>query len=131
MVKERILVVDDEQDMLDLVRRILTRGGFKVITASDGKEGLEKVYSEAPDLMILDIVMPGMDGWEVCRKIRGDPLYKHLPIIMLTVRRTKADQLKGLDLGGDEYITKPFYSNELLARIKTVLQRSSGRISRE
>ena len=79
--------------------------------------------------MILDINMPGMDGWEVCRKIREDPLYKHLPIIMLTVRRTKKDQLKGLDLGSDEYITKPFYPTELIARVKTVLQRAEGGIS--
>ena len=124
---KKILVVDDEKDVLNLVRRILLRGGFEVITASDGKEGLAKVYSEAPDLMILDINMPLMDGWEVCRKIRGDSLYKHLPIIMLTVRRRKEDQLKGLDLGGDEYITKPFYPTELLARVKTVLQRASGK----
>jgi len=121
---KKILVVDDEKDVVDLVKRVLLRGGFEVITASDGKEGLAKVYSEAPDLMILDINMPVMDGWEVCQKIRGDPLYKHLPIIMLTVRRTKEDQLKGLNLGGDEYIIKPFYPTELLARVKTVLQRS-------
>ncbi|MQY53028.1 MAG: response regulator [Firmicutes bacterium] len=126
---KKILVVDDEKDVLDLVRRVLIRGGFEVITASDGKEGLAKVYSEAPDLMILDINMPVMDGWQVCRKIRGDPLYKHLPIIMLTVRRAKTDQLKGLDLGGDEYITKPFSPTELIARVKTVLQRASGKSS--
>jgi len=124
---KKILVVDDEKDVRDLVRRILARGGFEIITALDGKEGLAKVYSEAPDLMILDINMPVMDGWEVCRKIRGDPLYKHLPIIMLTVRRTKEDQLKGLGLGGDAYITKPFYPTELLARVKTVLQRASDK----
>jgi DNA-binding response OmpR family regulator len=123
---KKILVVDDEKAILDLVKRILTRGGFEVITASDGEEGLAKVYSEAPDLMILDINMAGMNGWEVCGKIRGDPLYKHLPIIMLTVRKKKEDQLKGLDLGGDEYITKPFYPTELLARVKTVLERASG-----
>jgi len=123
---KKILVVDDEKDLLNLMKRLLTRGGFEVITASDGKEGLEKVHSEAPDLMILDINMPVMDGWEVCRKIRRDPLYKHLPIIMLTVRRTKADELKGFDLGGDEYVTKPFSPTELLARVKTVLRRSSG-----
>jgi len=126
---KKILVVDDEKDVLSLVRRILIRGGFEVISASDGKEGLAKVYSEAPDLMILDINMPEMDGWEVCRKIRGDPLYKHLPIIMLTVRRTKKDQLKGFDFGGDEYITKPFSPTELIARVKTVLQRASGKTS--
>ncbi|MBA7479706.1 Alkaline phosphatase synthesis transcriptional regulatory protein PhoP [subsurface metagenome] len=126
---KKILVVDDEKDVLNLVRRVLIRGGFEVITASDGKEGLAKVYSEAPDLMILDINMPVMDGWQVCRKIRGDPLYKHLPIIMLTVRRAKTDQLKGLDLGGDEYITKPFSPTELIARVKTVLQRASGKSS--
>jgi len=120
---KKILVVDDEKDLLDLVKRILLRGGFEVITALDGKEGLAKVYSEAPDLMILDINMPVMGGWEVCRKIREDPLYKHLPIIMLTVRKKKEDQLKGLDLGGDEYITKPFYPTELLARVKTLLRR--------
>jgi len=125
---KKILVVDDEKDVLSLVRRVLIRGGFEVITASDGKEGLAKVYSEAPDLMILDINMPVMDGWEVCRKIRGDPLYKHLPIIMLTVKRTKKDQLKGLDLGGDEYITKPFSPTELIARVKTVLQRASSKV---
>ena len=126
---KKILVVDDEKDLLDLVKRVLSREGFEVITALDGKEGLAKVYSEAPDLMILDINMPVMDGWEVCQKIRGDPLYKHLPIIMLTVRRTKADQVKGLDIGGDEYITKPFYPTELIARVKTVLQRASGKSS--
>ncbi len=126
---KKILVVDDEKDVLDLVRRVLIRGGFEVITASDGKDGLAKVYNEAPDLMILDINMPGMDGWEVCRKIREDPLYKHLPIIMLTVRRTKKDQLKGLELGSDEYITKPFYPTELVARVKAVLQRAEGGIS--
>lgn len=127
MAKERILVVDDEQDILDLVKQILTEEGFEVITALNGEEGLEKVYSQAPDLMILDIVMPGMDGWEVCRKIREDPLYKHLPIIVLTVNRTKIDKIKAFNLGADEYITKPCYSKELLARVKTVLQRSSGR----
>lgn len=125
---KKILVVDDEKDVLDLVKRVLIRGGFEVITASDGKEGLAKVYSEAPDLMILDINMPVMNGWEVCRKIRGDPLYKHLPIIMLTVKRTKKDQLKGLELGSDEYITKPFYPTELIARVKTVLQRASSKV---
>jgi len=120
---KKILVVDDEEDLLDLVKRILTRGGFEVITALDGNEGLAKVYSEAPDLMILDINMPVMNGWEVCRKIREDPLYKHLPIIMLTVRKSKTDQLRGFNLGGDEYITKPFSPTELIARVKTVLRR--------
>jgi len=126
---KKILVVDDEKDLLNLVKRILTREGFEVITASDGKEGLQKVYNEAPDLMILDINMPLMNGWAVCQKIREDPLYRHLPIMMLTVRRTKADQLKGLDLGGDEYMTKPFDPSELLARVKTLLQRASRRSS--
>jgi len=119
---KKILIVDDEKDYVRVIEQTLTDEGYKVITAFSGKEALEKVRDEAPDLMVLDINMPGMDGYEVCKEIRKDPLYKHLPIVMLTIRRERNDKIKGMNLGSDEYITKPFRPKELLLRIKKIFQ---------
>ena len=91
---KKILAVDDEKDLRNLIKRVLIRAKYDVITANNGKEGLTKLYDEAPDMVILDVNMPEMDGWETCQEIRKDPLYKHLPIIMLTVRKTEKDQIK-------------------------------------
>lgn len=118
---EKILVVDDEIVFVEAIRRILTKRGYEVIAACNGKEALEKVRNENPDLMILDIVMPEINGYEVCKELRQDPLYKHLPIIMLTVKQEKEDKIKGMELGSDEYMAKPFHPKELLLRIKKVL----------
>jgi len=122
---KKILIVDDEKDFVRIVKQTLVSGGYQVLTAGDGKEAIEKVRNEAPDLMILDINMPDMDGYEVCKKLRQDPVYRRLPIIMLTVRKDVKDQVKGMELGSDEYITKPFNPEELLIRVKKLLKISS------
>jgi DNA-binding response OmpR family regulator len=124
MVK-KILIADDEKSIRELIKRVLLRKRYKIITASNGKDALDKIYSESPDLVILDIMMPEMDGWQVCKKIRQDPLYKNLSIIMLTVKKSDADQIKGLNIGSDEYMTKPFYPTELIFRVNKILQKQT------
>lgn len=121
-MSKKILVVDDEKDYVRVIKQTLTNEGYEVITAFNGKEAIEKVRNEAPNLMILDINMPGIGGYEVCKKLREDPLYKRLPIIMLTVRKDIEDQVKGMKLGSDEYMIKPFDPEELLLRVKNILQ---------
>jgi len=120
--KETILVVDDEPNILDLARLYLSSEGFRVITASDGQEALDQVRSSQPALVVLDLMLPKMDGWEVCRTIRSE---SDLPIIMLTARSDDVDKIVGLELGADDYLTKPFNPRELVARVKAVLRRSS------
>lgn len=121
MVK-KILVVDDEKSVRILLERILKPKNFEVITASNGMEALERVRKEAPHLMILDIMMPKMNGWDVCKKIREDPIYKNLPIIVLTAKTEENDQIKGFGLGANAYVPKPFNHEELLLRVKKLLQ---------
>ena len=122
---EKILIVDDEKNLQELVKDILLMDGYSVTTADDGLEGLKKIYEENPDLIILDCQMPKMDGYEVLAAVRKDPLLINKPIIMLTAKSSESDQLRGLRLGIDDYIVKPFKTNLLLARIKTVLERKS------
>jgi len=122
---KKILIVDDEKYLQELVKDILLMDGYRVATADDGVEGLKKIYEEDPDLVILDCQMPRMDGYEVLASVRKDPLLINKPIIMLTAKSSEADQLRGLRLGIDDYIVKPFKPNLLLARIKTVLERKS------
>lgn len=119
---KKILIVDDEKDIRELIERILARREYRILTASNGIEALNKIYNESPDLVILDVMMPEMNGFEVCKKVRTDPLYKNLPIIMLTVRKSDQDQISGLNTGCDEYITKPFYPKELVLRVRKLLQ---------
>ena len=118
-----ILVVDDERNIVQLVRLYLSKEGFRVESASSGREALEKVQPVRPDLVLLDLMLPEMDGWEVCRRLRkqGD-----LPIIMVTARDDHVDKIVGLELGADDYLTKPFNPRELVARIKAVLRRSEA-----
>src|SRR5581483_11530959 len=115
-----VLVVDDERNVTQLAKLYLTSDGFRVETATNGQDALQHVHTSRPDLVVLDLMMPGMDGWEVCRKLRAEG---DLPIIILTARGDDVDKIVGLELGADDYITKPFNPRELVARVKAVLRR--------
>jgi DNA-binding response OmpR family regulator len=121
MATSRILVVDDNQKTVDLVRAYLEKDGYRVLAAYDGLQALELTRQKRPDLIVLDLMLPGMDGLDVCRVLRGEG--NKVPIIMLTAKTTEADKLIGLDLGADDYVTKPFSPRELLARVRAVLRR--------
>lgn len=118
-----IVVIDDEPKIVDICRDYLNASGYQVISASDGLHGLQLVRREKPDLVVLDLMMPGMDGLEVCKQIRRET---NIPIIMLTARIEESDKIMGLELGADDYITKPFSPRELVARVRVVLRRVSG-----
>jgi DNA-binding response OmpR family regulator len=120
---EKVLVIDDDSGLLTLLRLGLERDGFQVFTADSGKEGLRKAYEHRPDVIVLDIMMPEMDGWVTCQRLRS---MCDTPIIMLTARTDQADVLKGLSIGADDYLTKPCSFDELKARIRTVLRRVKG-----
>jgi two-component system alkaline phosphatase synthesis response regulator PhoP len=121
-----ILVVDDEPGIVQIARDYLDRAGFRVVTAGDGASALRLARAERPSLLVLDLMLPGMDGLDVTRALRQDPATRKLPIIMLTARVEEADRLIGLELGADDYITKPFSPRELVARVRAVLRRSEG-----
>jgi two-component system OmpR family response regulator len=124
----KILVVDDEKRIVEIVRAYLDKEGYRVIEAYDGRSALEIARKESPDLVILDLMLPVMSGWEVCRALRAT---SSVPIIMLTARDDVTDKIIGLELGADDYVTKPFDPKELVARVKTVLRRTSpGTVSR-
>jgi two-component system phosphate regulon response regulator PhoB len=126
MNKGTILVIDDEKDLIDLVRYNLEKEGFDVIAASDGQSGLEVASRHAPDLVVLDLMMPGIDGLQICQRLRADPRTARMPVIMLTAKATEADRIVGLELGADDYITKPFSPREVVARVKAVLRRAAS-----
>ncbi len=121
MVSRKILVVDDEKNIVDIVAFNLKKEGYQVIVAYDGEAGLALAFSENPELILLDIMMPKMDGFEVCRKIRDKKM--QTPIIMLTARAEEVDKVLGFELGADDYVTKPFSIRELLARVKANLRK--------
>ena len=123
-MSERILVVDDDPDILQFVRLNLELDGFEVDLAGGGREALERASEAPPDLMLLDVMMPEIDGLSVLRRLRSDPGTSSIPVIVLTARSLAEDRVKGLDLGADDYITKPFDLEELIARVRTVLRRS-------
>jgi two-component system alkaline phosphatase synthesis response regulator PhoP len=123
MSKEYILIVDDEPDILELLRYNLMREGFHVGVAGSGEEALKIIRSQSPDLVLLDLMLPGMDGLEVCRLLRNDNATKHLPVVMITAKGEEADVVTGLELGADDYVTKPFSPRVLSARVKSVLRR--------
>jgi two-component system phosphate regulon response regulator PhoB len=125
MAKERILVVDDEEDILELVRFHLAREGYQLALASSGEEALKKAGRETFDLVVLDLMLPGLDGLEVAKALKSDAKTKALPIIMLTAKGEDADIVTGLEIGADDYITKPFSPRVLTARVKAVLRRRS------
>jgi DNA-binding response OmpR family regulator len=120
----RVLIVEDEPDIRDLVVHHLKREGYQVSAASSGEEALRQVQAAPPDLVLLDLMMPAMDGLEVCRRLRQDPATAMLPIVMLTAKGDEVDRVLGLEIGADDYIVKPFSPRELLARVRAVLRRS-------
>ena len=126
MSKEKILVVDDEEDILELVRYNLAREGYTVICAASGEAALKTAASDPLDLIILDLMLPGIDGLEVARRLRQNSGTKDTPIVMLTAKGEEADIVTGLELGADDYVTKPFSPRILIARIKAVIRRRSG-----
>ena len=121
---KKVLIVDDEKNIVDIIAFNLKREGYEVIKAFNGEEGVEKTFSEEPDLILLDIMMPKLDGYEACKKIREK---KNTPIIMLTARAEEVDKVLGLELGADDYVTKPFGVRELMARVKANLRKVSVR----
>ena len=121
---QTILVVDDDLDTLTLIGLTLQRRGFAVMKAQSGPEALEKLHTDLPDLMIVDVMMPHMDGYEVCRTVKGDPRTAHLPVVMLTAKAQTASQLEGFRAGAVDYITKPVHPQDLVARIAAVLERA-------
>jgi two-component system alkaline phosphatase synthesis response regulator PhoP len=123
MAAKRVLVVDDDAKTVELVKLYLNRDGYRVLTAYDGVEALRLAREGHPDLIVLDLMLPGMDGLEVCQTLRTE---SDVPIIMLTAKTTDQDKLKGLDLGADDYVTKPFSPRELAARVRAVLRRLPG-----
>ncbi len=125
MAKQRILVVDDEEDILELVRYHLAREGYEVVASASGEEALKKAKKESLDLVVLDLMLPGLDGLEVAKALKADAKTRTLPIIMLTAKGEDADVVSGLEIGADDYITKPFSPRVLVARVKTVLRRRS------
>ncbi|MDZ4774090.1 MAG: response regulator transcription factor [Planctomycetota bacterium] len=122
MKKARILLVDDEPDLVELVRHHLVREHYDVVTASDGEAGLAEARRKLPDLVILDLMLPGIDGLEVCRRLRADSRTQHIPIVMLTAKGEEADAVIGLAQGADDYVRKPFGMKELIARVATRLR---------
>jgi len=119
----KILVVDDDKDIVRLVRAYLEQSGFSVDTAYDGGSAMQKIRAETPQLIVLDLMLPDTDGWEITRTVRADPKLAALPIIMLTARADDVDKIVGLEIGADDYITKPFNPREVVARVRTVLRR--------
>lgn len=125
MAKERILVVDDEEDILELIRFHLAREGYQLTLAATGEEALKKVKRETFDLVVLDLMLPGLDGLEVAKALKADARTKSVPIVMLTAKGEDADVVSGLEIGADDYITKPFSPRVLTARVRAVLRRRS------
>lgn len=119
-------MVDDEEPIQELLRFNLEKEGYLVCVAKDGQEALKHVENDQPDLIVLDLMLPGMDGLEVCRKLRSNPKFQQIPIIMLTAKGEEIDKVLGLELGADDYMTKPFSPRELLARIKARLRRPNS-----
>ncbi len=123
MARENILVVDDEEDILELVEYNLAKDGYRISCAASGEEALKAAKTQLPDLVVLDLMLPGLDGLEICKRLKADSKTQHIPIIMLTAKGEEADVVTGLELGADDYISKPFSPRVLAARVKTVLRR--------
>jgi two-component system alkaline phosphatase synthesis response regulator PhoP len=124
MTKGTILVIDDQKELADLVRRSLEQDGFDVILAPDGTSGLKIATAHRPDLVVLDLSMPDIDGLEVCQRLKRDPRQARIPILVLSARASADDRILGLELGADDYLVKPFVPRELVARVKALLRRS-------
>jgi two-component system phosphate regulon response regulator PhoB len=123
MAKQNVLVVDDEKDILELVEYNLTKNGYSVLCASTGEEGLELARAKLPDLVVLDLMLPGLDGLDVCKMLKSTEKTQKIPVVMLTARGEEPDIVAGLELGAEDYVTKPFSPRVLVARIRAVLRR--------
>lgn len=123
----KVLIIEDEETLLHNLADKLRSEGFSVSTAMEGESGLQKIRSETPDLIVLDIMLPGLDGLSICRMVRHDTATAHIPIIMLTARGTEVDKIVGLESGADDYVVKPFGLGEFLARVRAVMRRAPGR----
>jgi phosphate regulon transcriptional regulator PhoB len=123
-MREKILIVEDEKDIVKMLEYNLKKEGFRVISASDGEDALDLAVREHPDILLLDLMLPGIDGLEVCRSLKKENKTSSIPVIMLTAKGQESDKVVGLELGADDYITKPFSPRELIARIKAVLRRA-------
>ena len=121
---KRVLIIEDDKDIIELVRYNLANEGFEVGSANDGSSGLAQLRKSPPDLLLLDLMLPKMPGLEICKEVRRDPALSRLPILMLTARGEEADRVVGLEMGADDYVTKPFSPRELVARVKALLRRS-------
>lgn len=127
MKRDEIVVIEDEPDILEVIEYNLAREGYGLISCRDGEEGLRAVRKQAPSLVLLDLMLPGLDGIEVCRAIRSDPATSHIPIIMVTAKGEESEIVLGLGIGADDYVVKPFNPKELVARVKAVLRRGPMR----
>ena len=123
MANERILIVDDEKDILELISFNLSKEGYSVVTASSGEEALASVAASPPDLVVLDLMLPGVDGLEVCRRLKQAEATRQIPVLVLTAKTEDSDIITGLELGADDYVTKPFSPKVLIARVRAVLRR--------
>ncbi len=125
MARKRIFIVEDEEEIQELIRYNLTKEGFVVLSTDSGEEALRTIPRERPDLVVLDLMLPGVDGLEVCRSLKREPSTRDIPVIMLTAKSEDADVVAGLELGADDYITKPFSPRVLTARVRTALRRAT------
>jgi two-component system, OmpR family, alkaline phosphatase synthesis response regulator PhoP len=125
MAKESVLVIEDDEDIQELVNYNLTKEGYQTTCVGSGEEGLKTVKAKLPNLVVLDLMLPGIDGLEICKLIKADPKTQHIPIVMLTAKGEESDVVTGLELGAEDYITKPFSPKVLVARIRTILRRKS------
>ena len=123
MSKEKVLIIEDEKDIVKMLDYNLRKEGFRIFSANNGEDGLDMARRENPDLILLDLMLPEMDGLDVCKAVKNDAKTTHIPIIILTAKAQESDKVVGLELGADDYVTKPFSPRELIARIKAVLRR--------
>jgi two-component system, OmpR family, alkaline phosphatase synthesis response regulator PhoP len=120
----RVLIAEDERDVAELIRYTLAREGFEVMVAANGADALRQAQETRPDLMLLDLMLPQVNGWELCRRLKQDPATRSVPVIMLTARSEEGDKVLGFELGADDYVTKPFSTRELVARVRAVVRRT-------
>ncbi|MFM9961532.1 MAG: response regulator [Planctomycetaceae bacterium] len=125
MPKPKILIIEDERSLIDILSYNLSREGFDVTTSSDGAEGLRRAQTSAPDLIVLDLMLPGLDGLQICRQLRSDPKTQGIRILMLTAKSEEVDEIVGFNMGADDYVAKPFKIKPLISRIKALLRRPS------
>ena len=126
MGREKILVVEDDEDIMELIVYNLVKEHYEVLKSDSGEKALARVGKNRPDLVLLDLMLPGLDGLEVCRRLKGDPVTRNIPVLMVTAKGEESDVVAGLELGADDYLTKPFRPRELIARVRAILRRAAA-----